>query len=141
MKRRAMTIKILKDKCQSANQEGKKKTGQKAYEHQDHLQDDHLAGANRNQFVCADPDGRILWSSGKETRFGMGPFMAVGDRFLILDDDATLTMARADASGFKVMAKARLFAGKDAYAPFAFSGTRLILRDDKRMMCVELGRR
>ncbi len=99
------------------------------------------AGANRNQFVCADPDGRILWSSGKETRFGMGPFMAVGDRFLILDDDATLTMARADASGFKVMAKARLFAGKDAYAPFAFSGTRLILRDDKRMMCVELGRR
>ena len=97
------------------------------------------AGPNRNQFVCADPEGTLLWTSGKETRFGMGPFMVAGDRFLILDDKAVLTMARATTEGFQPMASARIFEGQDAWAPFALAGTKLILRDSRRMACVELG--
>lgn len=97
------------------------------------------AGSARNQFACADPDGRILWTSGKETRFGMGPVMVAGDRFLILDDGGTLTMARATIEGFQSMAAAKVLEGPDAWAPFALAGTRLLLRDSRRMVCVELG--
>jgi outer membrane protein assembly factor BamB len=97
------------------------------------------AGPNRNQFVCADMDGNLLWTSGKETRFGMGPLMVAGDRFLILDDHAVLTMARATTEGFQPMARARILDGQDAWAPFALAGTRLLLRDSRRMACVELG--
>ncbi len=97
------------------------------------------AGPNRNQFACADPEGNILWTSGKETRFGMGPLMVAGDRFLILDDQAVLTMARATSDGFQPMARARILDGQDAWAPFALAGTRLLLRDSRRMACVELG--
>lgn len=97
------------------------------------------AGPNRNQFVCADAEGAVLWTSGKETRFGMGPLMVVGDRFLILDDRAVLTMARATTEGFQPMARARILEGQDAWGPFAWAGTRLLLRDSRRMACVELG--
>jgi hypothetical protein len=69
----------------------------------------------------------------------MGPFMVAGDRFLILDDKAVLTMARATTEGFQPMASARIFEGQDAWAPFALAGTKLILRDSRRMACVELG--
>jgi outer membrane protein assembly factor BamB len=99
------------------------------------------AGPNRNQFVCADGEGTLLWTSGKETRFGMGPFMVVGDRFLILDDTAVLTLARATVDGFHPMAQARILEGQDAWAPFALAGTRLLLRSSRRMACVELGER
>ncbi len=97
------------------------------------------AGPNRNQFVCADPEGNLLWTSGKETRFGMGPLMVAGDRFLVLDDQAVLTMARATVEGFQPMAKAAILDGHDAWGPFALVGTRLLLRDSRRMACVELG--
>lgn len=97
------------------------------------------AGANRNQFVCADADGTLLWTSGKETRFGMGPFMVAGDRFLILDDNAVLTMARATTDGFQLLARAKILEGQDAWAPLALAGTRLLLRTSRRMACVELG--
>ena len=97
------------------------------------------AGPCRNQLACADPEGRILWTSGKETRFGMGPVMVAGDRFLILDDVGSLTMARATTEGFQPMGEAKVLDGQDAWAPFALAGTRLLLRDSKRMVCVELG--
>jgi len=97
------------------------------------------AGANRTQFACADYAGSILWTSGKDTRFGFGPFMVAGDRFLILDDDGVLTMARADAERFLPMARARILTGTDSWGPMALAGTRLLLRDSKRMVCIELG--
>ncbi len=97
------------------------------------------AGANRSQFACADHEGRILWTSGKDARFGLGPFLVAGDRFLILDDDGELTMARVDPDGFKPMAQARVLAGTDSWGPLALVGTRLLLRDSKRMICLELG--
>jgi outer membrane protein assembly factor BamB len=98
------------------------------------------AGPNRNQFVCADAEGRVLWTSGKETRFGMGPVMVAGDRFIILDDQGGLTMARAAAESFQPMARTRVLDGQDSWAPLALAGTKLIARDSKRMVCLELGK-
>jgi outer membrane protein assembly factor BamB len=97
------------------------------------------AGARRNQFACADAEGVILWTSGPEHRFGLGPFLMVGDRLLVLDDEGTLTMARASAERFEPMARARVLQGVDSWGPMALAGTRLLVRDSKRMVCLELG--
>jgi outer membrane protein assembly factor BamB len=97
------------------------------------------AGANRSQFACADHDGKILWTSGKDVRFGLGPFFVAGDRFLILDDNGELTMARVDPEGFRLMARAQILSGTDSWGPLALVGTRLLLRDSRRMVCLELG--
>jgi len=44
----------------------------------------------RNQFVAVSPkDGRAyLFSSGKDERFGLGPYLVADDKFFILNDDA-----------------------------------------------------
>lgn len=97
------------------------------------------AGPDRNQFVCADSNGKILWTSGKENRFGLGPVMVVGDRFMIMGDDGTLTMAKASTTGWQMLAQARVLAGHDAWGPMAFAGTRLLARDSRRMVCLEMG--
>lgn len=98
------------------------------------------AGPDRNQFVCADRDGKLLWTSGKADRFGLGPVIVAGDRFLVMSDDGVLTMARASTTSWQMMAQARVLEGHDAWGPMALAGTRLLVRDSKRLVCLELGK-
>lgn len=97
------------------------------------------AGANRSQFACADLDGNILWTSGEEQRFGIGPYLIAGDRLFILDDEGTLTMARFHTEKFIPMARAKVLPGHDSWGPLVMVGTRMLLRDFNSLACIELG--
>jgi outer membrane protein assembly factor BamB len=111
------------------------------------LAKDHLfailpkdAGPLRNQLVCASPDdcSQIIWSSGKTNRFGLGPYMMADDKLLILSDDGVLTVARASISGYQQLAQAKILDGHDAWGPLALVDGRLLARDSRRMVCVDL---
>ncbi len=99
-------------------------------------------GAVRNQFVCCNPDDitKFVWTSGKTERFGMGPFILADKKFIILSDEGELTMIRAARNGYYPLAKAKILDGPDAWGPLALAGTRLIARDAKKMVCVDLGK-
>lgn len=110
------------------------------------LYEDHLfgilpkdAGGLREQFACYRTDGTLVWSSGKTNRYGLGPFMVADGRILILDDDGMLTMIRASLEGYEPLATHQVLDGHDAWGPFAIVGTRLLLRDSKRMVCIDIG--
>lgn len=93
-----------------------------------------------SQMVCLSPDGKRVWSSGKETRFGLGPYMICNGMLLMLDDEnGTLRMAPAEAKGYHEMAKAKILNGNDAWAPMAMAEGRLILRDLSEVVCLNLG--
>lgn len=98
------------------------------------------AGALRNQFVCCKPDDckKILWSSGKEIRFGLGPYIIADGKFFILDDDGTLTIAEANTTKFVLLSKTKILDGQDAWGPLAIADGMLILRDSKTMVCIDL---
>lgn len=98
-------------------------------------------GALKQQFVCYDPaaGGEPVWSSGKTHRFGLGPFFMAAGKFFILDDSGTLTMLKASRSGYEQLAQHKVLAGQDAWGPLALAGTRMLLRDSTRMVCIELG--
>jgi outer membrane protein assembly factor BamB len=97
------------------------------------------SGALSREFACADAEGRIVWSSGKADRFGIGPFLVADGKFFILDDDGTLTVARASADGYEPLARARVLKGTDAWGPMAIAGRRLLVRDSTSLACVEVG--
>lgn len=96
------------------------------------------ASALREQFVCLDTDGKIVWSSGKTERFGLGPFLIADGKVLILDDDGVLTMLRASLEGYQPLARAKVLDGHDAWAPMALVDGKLLLRDSKHMICLDL---
>ena len=98
------------------------------------------AGPLRNQFVCVDPDNcqNILWSSGKTERFGLGPYILADNKFFIISDDGTLTIAKASTSSFSVLEKVRVIEGQDAWGPIAIADGYFIMRDSKKMVCLSL---
>ncbi len=98
------------------------------------------AGGGRNQFVCAKPDDakNILWTSGKKQRFGLGPYIIADGKFFILNDNGTLTIARASTTGFEELDKAQILDGRDAWGPIAIADGRLIMRDSKTMVCIDI---
>lgn len=98
------------------------------------------AGVLKNQLVCYSPDDcrKPIWSSGKTSRFGLGPYMIINDIFFILNDDGTLTMAKASKKEYIQLAQKKLFEGEDAWGPMAFADGYLLLRDSKKLYCIDL---
>jgi outer membrane protein assembly factor BamB len=96
------------------------------------------AGPLREQLVCWDPDGGVVWSSGESNRFGLGPYLVADGKLVILNDDGVLTIAEAGAGGYRPLASAKILDGPDAWAPMAIAGGLLIARDTHRMVCVDI---
>ena len=98
------------------------------------------AGNRRNQFVCCDPNDcqTILWTSGKTERFGLGPYIVADNKFFILNDDGTLTIAKANTTRFEFLDKAKIIEGQDAWGPIAIADGRLLMRDSKKMVCLNI---
>ena len=98
------------------------------------------AGPQRNQFVSCRPEdcGKFVWSSGKTKRFGMGPYIVADDKFFILRDDGILTMLKASTKEYIELGQAKVLNGHDAWGPLAIVNGRLLARDSRRMVCLDL---
>jgi len=103
---------------------------------------DHLYGVRPNgELVCLDLQGKVLWASGTGHRFGLGPFIVADGKILVMNDDGELTMAKATPEGYQQLAHAKVLDGHDAWGPMAIAGSRLIVRDLTRMVCLDLGKK
>jgi outer membrane protein assembly factor BamB len=98
------------------------------------------AGPTRNQFICCAPENfkNILWTSAASDRFGMGPYIVADGKFYILNDEGEMTIARFSTSKFEVLDKAKIIDGNDAWGPLALADGLVILRDSKKMFCMDL---
>ena len=98
------------------------------------------AGPLRNQLICVSPEDvtKIIWTSGKDGRFGLGPYLIADNKMFVLSDDGTLTMLKPDGKKYIQLAQKKLFDGNDAWGPMAIADGKLILRDSKAMYCVTL---
>lgn len=92
------------------------------------------------QLVCLDVDGNQKWNSGAQ-KFGIGPYMIAGDTILLMNDGGTLTAAEATSDAYRPMGSWPVFQpGHEAWGPMSLAGGRLIVRDLRRMACLEMGR-
>ncbi len=98
------------------------------------------AGALRTEFACYHPDdlSQLVWSSGKENRFGLGPFILADGKFFILDDVGVLTVAEANTRAYNQLAQYKILDGQDSWGPMVIVNGRLLLRDSKKMVCIDL---
>jgi outer membrane protein assembly factor BamB len=98
------------------------------------------AGDLRTRFVCykAEDPTKAVMSSGKDERYGLGPYMLADNKFFILSDDGELTIARYSVSNFTVLDKAKIIDGQDSWGPLAITGGYLLMRDSKTMLCLDI---
>ena len=96
------------------------------------------AGAVRKEAVCMDLEGKVVWTSGPTERYGLGPFMIADGKLLILEDNGVLTLAQAKPGGYVRLAQAKVLDGKEAWAPMALAGGRLLVRDYGTLRCLDL---
>ena len=145
----SMLLKIIEDEAGLRAEpvyRHRPKEGLACEQHTPVLYDGHLfgtlpkdAGPLRNQFVCYRPDGTLVWNSGKTRRFGMGPFMIADGKFFVLSDDGVLTIVAADTAEYRELAQAKVLDGPDAWGPMALAGDRLLVRDSRTMICLDIG--
>jgi outer membrane protein assembly factor BamB len=98
-------------------------------------------GQYRNQMVCVHPSDtrKVVWSSGKETRFGLGPYFIADNKMFILNDDGTLTITRPSTEKYIQLEQVNVIEhGHDAWAPFALADGYLLMRDSKTLVCIDL---
>ncbi len=102
----------------------------------------HVYGVRPDgEMVCLDLldlEGRTLWSSGAEHRFGIGPYLIADGLIFVMDDRGRLTLLEATPAGYRQLAAARVLDGRESWGPLALAGGRLIARDLTRMVCLDV---
>lgn len=98
------------------------------------------AGALRAQLVAAAPAQLpvVSASSGREHRFGIGPFLVADGCLWIVDDDGQLSVFRYRQGAFEHLASHRVLSGVDSWGPIAMADGLMLVRDDKAMACIDL---
>jgi outer membrane protein assembly factor BamB len=100
----------------------------------------HLYGVREKdkQLVCLDPDGRVVWASGSQHRFGIGPYLVADGLIYVMNDEGRLTLAEATPKRYRQLAEAQVLAGHDCWGAMALCTGRLLVRDLTRMECLDV---
>ena len=98
------------------------------------------AGARRAEFIAADVSAlpAVKSESGKDARFGLGPYLYADGAFWILDDEGVLSVYEYKDDRFERLAAHKILPGADSWGPIAFAGGLMILRDSTSMVCLDL---
>ena len=80
-----------------------------------------------------------IWTSASDERFGLGPYIVIGDRLLALKEDGELYIYQLSTKSMKLLRRQRVMdEGVDAWGPMAFADGMLILRDAKTLKCLRV---
>lgn len=98
------------------------------------------AGALRAELIAADAAAlpAIKAESGKDVRFGLGPYLYADGAFWIMDDDGVLSVFKYGEEKFEKLASHKILPGTDSWGPISFAGGFMILRDSTSMVCLDL---
>lgn len=123
--------------------------------HNSHFYAQFGTNSRRDGLVCMSMDGEILWKTKRSPSFNKGSMILADGLILASDGEKTLYLIEPDPSGFKSLASAELLgeAGTEGegiarrvggatqnWAPLALSDGRLLIRDQRQIKCVLVGR-
>jgi outer membrane protein assembly factor BamB len=103
----------------------------------------YLYGLGERDLTCLDlRSGEVCWrfGGGRRGSFQKGSLLAVDDYLLLLAEDGRLALARAEAGSYQEVASARPGLSHCWTVPVLADG-RLYLRDESRVLCLDLRKR
>ena len=103
------------------------------------LHDNLLYGVRADgKFTCLTLEGRVVWTSGSGSQFGLGSFMMADGLIFALNDSGLLRLFEVSPQKYAALAQAQVLKGRESWAPMALAGGRLIARDLTRMVCLDV---
>ena len=90
------------------------------------------------QLVCMDTAGKVLWASGSENKYGLGPYIIANGMIYVLGDEGVLSLVEATPDGFNKLAQAKVLEGHECWGPPALVAGRLLVRDLTTMVCLDV---
>jgi outer membrane protein assembly factor BamB len=106
-----------------------------------------VGSRTKGRFSCVGLDGKIVWQSpvasgdpeGTRT-FGLGGFLLADGMFFVLEGDTgMLRLIEASTTQYKELASAQILGGQEIWGPMALSNGKLVIRDNNKMVCLEVG--
>ena len=111
------------------------------------LHDGHLyINSNSNEYhdglMCVDLDGKVLWQTGSSPNFQRGHTLLVDGMLYIIEGKiGSLHLVELSPKSYKEVGKIEgLLGGKNIWAPLSLSGTKLVIRDQSKMLCLDLAK-
>ena len=98
-------------------------------------------GGMRERLVMYSPDNlhHPIWTSAADERFGLGPYIIVGDRLFALKEDGELYLYQLSNKSMRLIRKQRVIEeAVDAWGPMAYADGMLIIRDSKTIKCLQI---
>ncbi|GAJ23426.1 unnamed protein product, partial [marine sediment metagenome] len=90
------------------------------------------------QLTCLDLNGQVVWTSTSTHKFGLGPYIIANGLIYVMNNSGVLTLAEANPAGYVQRASAKVLDGPDSWGPMAIASGCLVLRDLKRMICLDV---
>jgi outer membrane protein assembly factor BamB len=95
----------------------------------------------RGLFTCLNHEGEVVWTSEGQASFEMGSYIMADGMFFVLEGKTgMLRLVEARTDEYRELAQAQVLSGHDVWGPMAFSDGKLVLRDMRRMICLEVGK-
>ena len=98
-------------------------------------------GGMRERLAMYSPDNihTPIWTSSADERFGLGPYMMVGDILFAFKEDGELFAYRVGTSSMTLLKRQRVMEdGIDAWGPMAYADGYLTVRDSKTIKCLKV---
>ena len=95
----------------------------------------------RGLFTCLNVKGEQVWTSQGHASFGLGSYILADGMFYILEGETgMLRLLEANVSEYRELASAQLLTGPDVWAPLSLSDGKLIIRNMRKLMCLDVGK-
>lgn len=104
--------------------------------------EDHFFGVGRHKrglFTCLNDQAEVVWTSEGKASFEQGSFLLADGMFFVLEGKTgILRLIEASTDGYQELAQAQVLSGHDVWGPMALSDGKLILRDMRQMVCLDV---
>ena len=98
-------------------------------------------GGMRERLVMYSPSDlhRPIWTSAADERFGLGPYIVIGNRLIALKEDGELYVYQLNDRSMQLLRKQRIMdEGIDAWGPMAYANGLLLVRDSRMIKCLKI---
>jgi outer membrane protein assembly factor BamB len=107
--------------------------------YKDHFYAQYTTNERRDGLVSMSMSGQVKWKTGQEPAFARGGAILADGLLLATDGSKKLYLIEPDPAGFKTLASAELLEAGQNWAPLALSNGKLLIRDQKKLIAVQVG--